>query len=124
MSRAAHRDLLTARGPSQPDLFRAACARYPASSRRRDIFNNSAVLRRLDAIKDAVCDGKRSQVVVARQELALLIDRHADDRLKRALDKVCELSGKWIRGAVDIEPAEVTEAVENAIALLGHTHKP
>lgn len=77
-----------------------------------------AVLRKLEAIERALGLEKRSQVATARQELALFVNLGADDPLSVSLSRVYHLSGKWTRGAVDIEPKEVQEAIEKAIALL------
>jgi hypothetical protein len=83
------------------------------------VINKIALLRKLETIKSALATQNRSLVATSRQELALLVNLGADDLLSGAVNKVVQLSGKWTRGSVDIEPAEVKEAVEEAIALLG-----
>jgi hypothetical protein len=57
-------------------------------------------------------------VAVARQDLASLVNLSADDPLSAAASKVFQLSGKWTRGSVDVEPAEIKPTIEDAIALL------
>jgi hypothetical protein len=83
-----------------------------------EVTNKAAVLRKLEAIESAIATERRSPVAVARQDLASLVNLSAQDRVSVMLNKVFLLTGKWTRGAVDVDPAEIKIALDEAIALL------
>ena len=82
------------------------------------LIHKVAVLRKLETIENAVATGKRSSAALVRQDLALLFDLKAADPLSVAVNKVLQLSAKWARGSLDVDPAEIKSAVEKASALL------
>jgi hypothetical protein len=82
------------------------------------LIQKIAVLRKLETIENAVATGKRSSAALVRRDLALLFDFKVADPLSVAVNKVLQLSAKWARGSLDVEPAEIKTAVEKAIALL------
>jgi hypothetical protein len=69
------------------------------------VINKVAVLRMLKTIESAVASETRSPTAVAaRRDLAELVD-FRDDPLNKAPNRVLQLSGEWVWGSVDVEPA-------------------